>query len=59
MPIENITNQCQVDAKVDMVGLVRDVFAIADQVVEQAHNTQMDEPRVVGEKPEPMVPVWS
>jgi hypothetical protein len=47
MPIENITNQCQVDAEVDMAGLVKDVFAIVDQVVEQAHNTQMDEPKVV------------
>jgi hypothetical protein len=39
MPIENITNQCQVDVEVDMVGLVKDAFAIANQVVEQAHNT--------------------
>jgi hypothetical protein len=30
MPIENITNQFQVDAKVDMVRLVRDVLAIVD-----------------------------
>jgi hypothetical protein len=50
MPIENIMNQCQVDAKVDMARLVRDVFAIADQIVEQAHNTRMDEPRVVGQE---------
>jgi hypothetical protein len=54
MPIENITNQCQMDAKVDMA-LVRDVFVIVDQVAKQAHNTQMDELRVVGQKPEPMV----
>jgi hypothetical protein len=39
MPIENITNQCQVDAEVDMAGLVKDVFAITDQIAEQAHNT--------------------
>jgi len=55
MPIENIMNQCQVVAKVDMAGLVRDVFAIADQVAKQAHNTQMDEPKVVGQELEPMV----
>jgi len=36
-----------------MVGSVRDVFAIVDQ----AHNTRMDEPRVVGQEPEPMVPI--
>jgi len=57
MPIENITNQCQVDAKVDMARLVRDVFAIVDQIVEQAHNIRMDEPKVVGQEPEPMVPL--
>jgi hypothetical protein len=51
--VENITNQ--VDAEVDMVGLVKDVFSIANQVAEQAHNTQMDELRVVGQEPEPMV----
>jgi len=54
MPIENITNQCQMDAKVDMA-LVRDIFVIVDQVAKQAHNTQMDELRGVGQKPEPMV----
>jgi len=27
------------DAKVDMARFVRDAFAIADQIVEQAHNT--------------------
>jgi len=46
-----------VDVKVDMVGLVRDVFVIVDQVVKQAHNTQMDELRLVGQELEPMVPV--
>jgi len=40
-----------------MVGLVKDVFAIVDQIVEQAHNTRMDEPKVAGQEPEPMVPV--
>jgi hypothetical protein len=39
MPIENISNQHQVNAKVDMVRLVKDVFSIADQIAEQAHNT--------------------
>jgi hypothetical protein len=39
MPIENISNQRQVNTKVDMARLVRDVFSIADQIVEQAHNT--------------------
>ncbi len=42
------------DAKVDMA-LVRDIFVIVDQVAKQAHNTQMDELRGVGQKPEPMV----
>ncbi len=32
-----------------------DVFAIVDQIVEQAHNTRMDEPWVVGQEPKPMV----
>ncbi len=40
-----------------MARLVKDVFAIVDQVVEQAHNIQMDELRVVGQELEPMVPV--
>jgi hypothetical protein len=39
MPIENISNQHQVNAKVDMARLVRDVFFIVDQIAEQAHNT--------------------
>ncbi len=45
------------DAKVDMARLVRNVFAIANQIVEQTHNTRMDEPKVVGQEPEPMVPI--
>jgi hypothetical protein len=57
MFIENITNQCQVDAKVDMARLVRDVFAIANQIAEQTHNTRMDESKVVGQEPEAMVPI--
>jgi hypothetical protein len=40
-----------------MARLVRDVFAIVDQVVEGTHNTQMDELKVVGQELEPMVPV--
>jgi hypothetical protein len=39
MLIENIMNKCRVGVEVDMVGLVKDAFAIANQVVEQAHNT--------------------
>jgi hypothetical protein len=55
MPIENITNQCQVDIKVDMARLVRDAFIVADQICKQAHNIGMDELRVVSQEPEPMV----
>jgi hypothetical protein len=55
MPIENITNQCQVDTKVDMARLVKDVFVVVDQICEQVHNTGMDELRVVGKKLEPVV----
>ncbi len=39
MPIENITNQCQVDAEVDMARLVQHAFDIADQIVGRTHNT--------------------
>jgi len=57
MPIENIMNQCQVDAEVDMARLVKDAFTIANQIAKQAHNIRMDEQRVVGQEPEPMVPI--
>jgi hypothetical protein len=33
MPIENIINQCQVDAKVDMVGLVKDVLPLLTKLL--------------------------
>jgi hypothetical protein len=55
MPIENISNQHQVNAKVDMAGLVKDVFSIVHQIIKQAHNTWMDELKVVGQDLEPMV----
>jgi hypothetical protein len=37
-----------------MARLLKDGFAIIDQIVEQAHNTHMDEPWVVGQEHEPV-----
>ncbi len=48
MPIENIASQCQVDTKVDMVGFMKDVFIVVDQICKQVRNTGMDEPRMGG-----------
>jgi hypothetical protein len=38
MLIENIMNKCRVGVEVDMVGLVKDVFVVVDQICKQAHN---------------------
>jgi len=40
MPLENVGGQKHMDVKVDMVGLVKDAFIIADQIAQEAHNIQ-------------------
>ncbi len=38
MPLENVGGQTQMDVEVDMVGLVKDAFVIANQIARETHN---------------------
>ncbi len=40
MPLENVGGQIHMDVEVDMVGLVKDAFVIADQFARETHNIQ-------------------
>lgn len=40
MPLENVGGQTHMDVEVDMVGLIKDVFVIANQIAQEAHNIE-------------------